>query len=294
MPDDLFEFLLAMAVMQDYQVQLIVAGERNERDPDYAITFRMNEKFKYFEPCLRVLLNNTPIYDYSGWDEESRGDFECYIRFYTEDAKKLALNGNIHMTEAYGIITGTLINALKFGTYPDRYPELGELKLKAPERTQEDLYSPRAAVSIHRWDKVETDKFVEYLSNNYPQLQLNVFDEMTENSEVLVNYVNNFDFVIGKNSPTTYLACALKKSVIEIFDSMEDLNLYGGVVGPTYQAIVGNPSADYVWITWETVWADFLEHLLNMKYQGLQVQTECVPSTAENVAEKSSDNIVLP
>src|ERR1039458_2069608 len=107
MPKDLHQFLIATAIAQDYSIQLAVGAERKEREIFYNITFRLDEKFKYFEPILRVVHNHVPVFDYSGWDGLQRGEFDCFIDFDFNKAKKLASKVGRHITVGFNALLGT-------------------------------------------------------------------------------------------------------------------------------------------------------------------------------------------
>src|ERR1700741_2642330 len=158
MPSDLYQFILATPCVQDYSVQLAVGAATKEpsmirvqRDKDYQITFRMDEKFKFFEPCLRVVKDNVPVYDYSGWRERGRREFDCFIDFDFERAKRIATKANFHITMALNVL---------IGVGADKLPIWKMLKL---------YQQPECAVLILPWDDgVESEKFHEYMMNNHP------------------------------------------------------------------------------------------------------------------------------
>src|ERR1039458_10703184 len=114
MPSDLRDFLIATAVVQELQVQMIYQAQKDPplREQNFSITFRLDEKFRYMEPCLQVVKNIVPTFDYSGWNEYTRNEFTNFIEFDVEVAKRIAKANQLHITEAYGIKIGTMLNAL--------------------------------------------------------------------------------------------------------------------------------------------------------------------------------------
>lgn len=286
MPNTLSEFMLAMAIVQDMQLQIAVAVQRNQRD-DYQLTIRMNEKFKYFEPVLRVVKNNIPIYDYSGWDEEQRRDFDCFVRFDSamfDRARKVALSLDAH------IIHG--LNTL-VGTGAQEHPVLKALQLKVNKEMTAD-------VLIMQWDEKESKIFYDFLFNNYPQLEMVLDCRSVEEvnrftPEEIIEYVNHFNCVIGPASTFTKVAGALKKVVFEFFSDKVNGKLYGPAGTPNYIGVIGqNTTANFLWTVWEAnVWPCLEGYLHDMKSREEQVLMEQLPSTVVSVEEKSGDSQIL-
>lgn len=239
MPMNTRDFMVAMAVAQDYQLQLALGSEKQFREKNYEVTFRMQERFKYFEPCLRVMKDNIPIFDYSGWDELRRGDFDCFIDFDTERAYEATkLIGN-HMTEALGII---------IGASPHKYPQLGALNLTRSENTYD--------VCILLWSNKKAGQFRDFIENNYPQLSIVYANPEETDPEKLMD-VNRFSAVIGPVCAYTYAAAALGKALIEIFPDQKQATLYGNFDLPIYQQVIGEQvSAEVMWSAWEQKWPE--------------------------------------
>ena len=240
MPETPLEFFRSLAVVQAFQLEIAVGARKQIRD-SYQITFRMNEKFKYFEPAIRVVKDNIPIYDYSGWNEEQRGDFDCFIKF---DEDMFQRGKNIAVTIGENINYG-LNHLVGCGGTP--FPILKALQLK----TDTDMVSD---VLILNWDDVEAEKLYEYIFNNYPQLEIILDPRKYEDypAEDVIDYFNHFKCVIGPYGLGTYIAGALKKIVLDIFTSQENAKLYGAPGTPKYLAVIGkNPSAKYVWHVFE-------------------------------------------
>jgi hypothetical protein len=280
MPKTLYEFLHAMAVIQDYQVQLAVGAQRGQRDANYQITFRMDEKFKYFEKCLRVVHDNIPIYDYSGWNEEQRGEFDCFINFddnMFHRAKLLAKVIQGHITSGLG----TLI-----GAGPGIFPVLKPLQLCVDEGMETD-------VLILNWDDVESEKLYEFISKNYPQLTIleDARNLDTYPVEDLVKYINQFKCIIGKYGSGTYIAGGLKKLVVELFQTTEDGRMYGATGTSNYWAVIGGKhTAEFLWTVWEDkVCPELLLETKQPEEQAMMVQQV---STVVSVDEKSGDKLI--
>src|ERR1700685_1034144 len=235
MPSTLYEFLQAMCAIQDYSLQVAVGAQRElkdpgkHRDPHYQITFRMNKKFKYFEPALRVVHDNIPIFDYTGWNEQQRGDYDCYIRFDAdmfERAKSISQLSGSHITVGLNHLIGS-------GSGP--LPVLNALQIPPVQRTVTPVGSKSFEIGppdtlVLPWDSVETERFVSFLRTNYPALDtiydardIKIYEEMPES---LIQYVNHYRCVIGPRCSYTYIAAALKKTVIELFSSNEEGRLY--------------------------------------------------------------------
>lgn len=277
MPQDLQKFMLAMAVVQDIQLQYATGEQRKERD-SFQVTFRMSEKFKCFEPALRVVKNNVPIFDYSGWDEEQRGDFDCYIKF---DDEMFDRASKIAKTIGSNIVHG--LNTL-VGAGATIYPILNALQLTRNESLVTD-------VLITNWGNAEDAKLYEFIFNNYPQLNI-IHDNRDWNNykpEELLEYINHFNCVIGPMGLSTYIAGTLKKVVLEVFKTTEDGKLYSAVGTPGYNAVVGKSvTAIFLWTTWEDkLWPELL---LKTKSHAELDSTGSHPAIAENVEGKSGDN----
>jgi hypothetical protein len=247
MPDNLRDFLLAMAIVQDYSLQAATGAQRNEREKHYLITIRMDEKFKYFEPALRVVKDNIPVVDYSGWNEWQRGEFDCFINFDFQRAEKISSRVGIHITAGLN----TLI-----GTGAGQWPILAALQLEEPEK---DLMMD---VLIFPWgDGEEAQKFYDYLLNNYPELNIIIDGREMEKYEAapmsFIGYINHAKIVIGEASTATYIAAVLKKSVIEFFPSNLQGILYGNSGLDKYRAVVGNNvTANFLFSVWEDLWQE--------------------------------------
>lgn len=278
MPSDLHEFMIAMAIVQEFQMQMVVGIQRNHRDPHFTTTFRMDDKFKMFEPCLKVINDHTPEHDYSGWNEYVRGDYDYFIDFDFIKAQELMKYNPRHITEAFGVLIGTFTGAIQYGVWPQKQPILGPLTLK---KQNSDF-----SVLLMNWDIEVSNKFSGYLRNNYPELTITIIEKESIDPEIVTQCVANYDVIIGKASPTTYIAASLNKMVIEIFNSDNDYNLYNNTNIEFYEVAVGNPSAAFLWKLWEDVWLGYQEHLSDIQFQGLKTQTDLLQSTADNVDEK--------
>lgn len=284
MPTDLRDFMVAMAVSQEFSVQHVIGSEDTDtrqaiREKDFSITFRLDEKFKYFESCLQVIKNVAPSYDYSGWDEWARGDFDCFIDFDAELAKKVILPTRGHITEGFGVLTGTYTNAITFSMYPQKHPILNPLMLKRE--------GPSPQILIY--DLIpEKEKLWQYLMNNYPELE---FISITNLAHVnatpkdIIEFVNEFDFVIGKASALTYAAAALDKGLIEVFSTEDEMTLYNNYGLPFYRATL-DVSAEYLFAIWEDLCQNFPAFISDTKDQSPQLLMELPLSTAKPAEEE--------
>lgn len=273
MPSNLRDFLLATAIVQSYSLESAALAQRGEKEKHYLITIRMNEKFKYFEPVLRVVKDNIPVFDYSGWEEWQRGEFDCFINFDFPRAERIANRIGMHITVGFN----TLI-----GCGAGQWPILAALELESEKELTSD-------VLIFPWgDGTEAEKFASYLLNNYSDLSV-----ITDHREMIkyesgpasfVGYINHFSIVIGEASTATYIAATLKKSVIEFFKSNEQGILYGNSGLDKYRAIVGkNVTAAFLFSVWEDLCQDnsyITSTVAESEQMGLEV------SSADNVEEK--------
>jgi hypothetical protein len=278
MPTDNHEFMIAMAVMQEFQMHLHLGAEKQTRDSNFTVTLRMEEKFKYLEPCLQVLKNVPPIFDYLGWYEKGRGDYDCYIDFDFDKARYLSRNNRKHITEGFGALLGTYINAIMYGVFPQRQPILAPLMLPKGE----------GGVLVVAWSN-EAEKFIRFLNNNYPELAVSHLNGRDRNTDIetVIKYVNKFDIVIGTHSVFTYIAASLDKILLEVFDNQVDEALYNNSTIKFYSSLSTLPSAEHMWMLWEELWEKHREATTDTQRQDVPTLTELVPSIAEHVEEKS-------
>lgn len=268
MPADVKEFLYALTVVQELQIQMVYGSTKEPaiREIDFSLTFRLDPKYKYLEPCLQVVSNIKPTFDYSGWNEYSRGEFSNLIHFDFELASHVAETNRLHITEAFGALLGTTLNALMFGMYPCKQAIYAPLKLL--KRNTED----KIKVLINEWDLTSLygHKLKEYIENNYPEVEVTyavLFKDLTADIEPRFTRINKFDLVIGLHSDDTYIAANLEKGLIEIFKDEEDYDLYNNYGLKFYAVALGNPDAEYVWCLWENLWGSLRESIYAMKSQ---------------------------
>lgn len=286
MPTRLYEYLIAMAVIQEFQMQLIIGIEKKQRDSNYTTTFRMKDNFAYLIPCLKVINEHTPEYDYSGWDEYYRGDFDCFIEFDFYKAENVVSANKRHITEGFGLLLGTLTGAIQYGVMPQRQPILRPLNLPVPNKNNP------VKIGIMEWDVVKNHgkKLKEYINNNYPEFVVDYCLRVPDPSpEEAVTYVNQYDVYIGLYNDYSYIAAALGKMLIEIFPTEAQYYLYGNDNLDLYKVAIGNPSAQFAWLLWEELWHDNLEHMSGMNHQDPAIQMDSNQSTADNVEEKLAD-----
>jgi hypothetical protein len=253
MSNDLREFLFGIAVVQAYQLEMATGmfnmqnATRTSRG-QYMFTFRMHERFSFFEPCLRVVKENVPVYDYSGWRERARREYDCFLDFDQDfdRAKSIALKLGQNIVDGFSILYGC-------GAKPN--PVLNALRL---QREKTDSIQ----VLIQRWDDTESEKFYEYLQRNHPEIELTLDPRDISSFPVkdIVNYVNYFDVVIGQCGIVPYLAASLNKAVFEFFPSNEEGILYGSKK-PLYNGITGTINASWLWMLWSQSWQKISETL---------------------------------
>jgi len=249
MPGNLRDFLMAIPAVQDYQIQLVIGGQKKERDPNWLATFRMKEEFKYFESVLRVVKEYVPVFDYSGWNELSRGEYDCFIDMDCQRAMEVTRCNRMHMAQALSLLIGAGLN---------RWPVLRYLNLKPPEQPLDVL--------ILKWDTGdESKKFSEKMLEEHPEL-VSVFDdrnfdEFEKDPEQLIAYINMFRCVIGPMGASTYIAATLKKGLIEIFKDYDDMLIYSNAGIPYYQQVIGSPVWQVMWRLWQERWIEFRECL---------------------------------
>ena len=278
MPDNLYDFLKVLPVVQDYQLQLSVDSPMNrERAKHWQLTIRMDEKFAYLVPCLKMLEGYTPIIDYSGWDEEQRGEFDSFIRF---DSAFMARAMTLASRVGFGFIMG--LNSL-IGTGAGTYPILKALNLPVPE---EDIL-------ILDWNSIESEKFYEYLTQNHSDMNMILDPRNLDEFSVqeIIEYINHFKIIIGPRSTALFLSGSFRKPAIEIFGSVKEGEMFGDMSRPNYCALSGGNrvTAKFMQQVWEgKLWASLVkERLSKTKSQEEQPVTDSPESIAENVQEKS-------
>lgn len=249
MPTNTRDFMAAASVTQDYLLQLALGSQKGMRPKNYEVTFRMDERFKFFEPCLKVVKDNNPLFDYTGWDELRRGDFDCFMEFDVERAWEATKLSAKHITEAFGILIGSSPSS--------RYPLQSNKLIKPVENKVKEPCS----VSLLQWtDSIyETQKFQKFLADNYPQLNIHLVEVESEDPEIVFDYTKNFDVVVGRSTAcgTTYAAAALGKALIEIFPNQKEATLYNNFDLEVYQQVIGTEvSAEVMWTAWESKWPD--------------------------------------
>jgi hypothetical protein len=275
MPHSLRDFLLATAIVQSYSLEQAALAQRGEKEKHYLITIRMHEQFKYFDPVLRVVKDNIPVFDYSGWEEWQRGEFDCFINFDFPRAEKIANKVGMHITNGFN----TLI-----GCGAGQWPILAALQLPEPDK---DLQTD---ILVIPWgDGKEAEKFYEYMLDNYNELEVIIdnrdMQKFENDPKSYIDYINNFRIVIGQASTATYIAATLKKSVIEFFQSNEQGVLYGNSGLDKYRAIVGkNVTANFLFTVWEDLCQE--ERTSIMKTVEESEQMVSGVSSADNVEEK--------
>lgn len=287
MPDNLRDFLIATTIVQELQIQMLYGAAKDPplREQNFNITIRLDEKFSYLEPCLQVVKNLVPIFDYSGWNEYSRGEFNNFIDFDFELAKRLAKPNKKHITEAFGVKIGTYLNALFFGMFPSRQCQLGPLMF--PKRKPED----KIRVGIEMWDDLEgAETFKGYIENNHPELSVSFSAPLQPHMplELFTRVINQFDIFIGPASAASYIAASLEKGLIEIFETEEDQWLYNNKNLKYYASTVGTPTASYMWYVWESLCPSLLETLSDTKSPSPLIPTDRSAFIAESVDEKLS------
>lgn len=274
MPKTTYEFLQALAVVQDYQLQLAVGAQRKLREINYQVSIRMSPEFKYLEPCLRVVHENVPIVDYSGWNEQQRGEYDCFIKFDEDMFKRAKALCDV---TCLNITAG--LNSL-IGAGASYCPVLNALQLKPIHSCE---------VLVLDWDEQQTTLLQSFIvSNNNIGVIIDPRDLTKFPVKDIIEFVNEFDAVIGRAGVITYTAVTLKKAVIEIFKSNAAGLLNGAIGNPMYAAVVAENvmSASFVWNVWsETIWP-LLGVSLNTNNQEKHNQMVVQESTVDNAVEK--------
>jgi hypothetical protein len=265
MPDKLWGFLLAIPVVQDYQIQLAVGAQRGARDKNYEVTIRMKEEFSYFEPILRMMKDNIPIFDYTGWDEIQRDDFDCFIDFDFERAIELARVPRKHIVDSFGML---------IGAGPRKWPDIRALRIKPPGEGD-----PQGDVLIMKWDDIESERLEKFILSNYPQLGVSYdardLSKFEEEPQSILEYMNLFHIIIGPVGVMTYAAATMKKAVIEVFPSMVESYLYNNSGLPLYKAVIGTEiKAEFMWTVWEDILQKYQDtHTLDMNTSSPKMET---------------------
>lgn len=277
MPEDLHQFMIAMAVAQDYQLQLAVGVQRKEREHSYQFTFRLKEEFRFFENSIRVIKDNMPVFDYSGWNEKQRGEYDCFIDFDFERAKVISKNVGLHITGGFNAIVGS-----GSGHWPIMKYIMPDIQVDDPSMVVDVLIIP--------WDEEEGQKFYGYLKRSHPDLEILIdnrdFKMFEDKPRDLLAYINHFKVVVGRMSAATYAAACLKKAVIEIFPTSDDVLFYTNYGLDYYGYCVENNkvTANTVWSIWGDLWHDLSSDTNSQEQHRLMASQV---SIADNVDEKS-------
>lgn len=268
--------MTAMAVLQDYAVRLAIGLQRKERE-EYEVTYRMNDRFQFLEPCFQVVNNSAPIFDYTGWDEQARGDFSCYIDFDRQRAKNFIYQfPDAHATEAFGIMIGGGPLGVITGLDIPRWPIIQ--KMYPNETFPED-----ARVAVIEWDKEQSQKFYEYLGNNYKGIVNYIIDE-GEDLQHKLEVISEFNIVIGPGSFLTYCAAAMEKAVVEIYPTRDEALWYNSTGLHIYECVVGRcPKSEFMWPVWEKIWQRYQERSSTTNKEEPETQTDLPVYTADDV-----------
>jgi hypothetical protein len=217
MPDDPREFFLAMAVSQAYVFEYIHEVHKLSRESQFSFTFRLKDDYADYEAPLKVAKEVTPQYDYTGWTELNRSEFNCFIDFDFDGAKKISRTTGKHITESLGIL---------IGSRPRKCP------IMPPPRCTEGK-----GVLILPWNSRESAiKVQSMIKNSHVDFTTSLYSM----KEILAFDVDTTEAVIGPASVLTLMAASYNKKVIEIFSDMESYRLYNnGGATHNYQAIIG-------------------------------------------------------
>jgi len=280
-PDDPRDFMMALAVIQDYGVRLATGAAKDMREPIYEVTYRMNDRFQFLEPCMQIVSNNIPIFDYTGWDGRIRGDFDCFFEFDVTSAKNLVHEfPDSHGTEAFGILLGGGPLGILTGVDIPRWPILEKLY-------RDEKYPVKPKVAVIQWDEIESEKFYNLLQYNLQDKSdlLSLIVNEGDNLEKKLELISNYDIVIGPGSFLTYSAAAMEKAVIEIYPTREEALWYNSQGLKVYECIMGKcPKAEFVWAkAWEAVWEKYRELSSIMNKEEQITTTELPVYTAESV-----------
>jgi hypothetical protein len=240
LPDNLHDFIYCLFPLQAYQAELAVGAYEGRRDRNYTVTIRVDEKFSYFEPCFQVVRDNVPIIDYTGWNVQERGEYECFIDFDLERAKDVAKPSKRHITDGLGLIIGANVGI-------NKWPILAPLQL-----LQDNPKHSESVLTINFPYYGEVTKFMR----SYSDVQCVGITNVTfeGDHEGLLQYINRFDYVIGTVGIETYLAAALKKQVIELFPDDESYYLYNSRGIPSYHSVIGKATPEVVFALWEEMY----------------------------------------
>lgn len=235
MPESPREFFLAMPVIQDYIFQYVQEVHKGLRDKDFRFTFRMNDVYERYEAPLKVARDVVPNFDYSGWSEKRRGEFNNFIDFDFEAAKRIASQTGKHITEGLGIL---------IGSSPKKWPIL-------PSVTSSER------ILICNWNTMEE-------AVNLQRMIGNGTDAVNLSEQISMDDIDTLDVetvsaVIGPSSVITHLAASYHRKVIEIFSDIKSYIWYNSEGIYSYQAIIGNPTAEQVMKAWENLSIETLE-----------------------------------
>jgi hypothetical protein len=256
------EFFLAMPAVQDYIFQYVQEVHHGSRDQQYDFTFRMNDKFEMYEAPLKVAKENVPQFDYTGWSELNRSEFNCFISFDFIEAEKISLVTRKHIVESLGILIGST---------PKHWPIL-----PPPRNTQ-----GKGHLILSWGDMDEALKVGKHFGSNCDVVETPAPFTMKEINDLDLDTV---EAVIGPASVATYLAASYNRTVLEIHPNKTSFILYNNEGINNYQAIIGNPKAETVIAAWRNLCQTDFGY--DTKWDELEILMEPQVSSVKSVEEK--------
>jgi hypothetical protein len=231
MPENPREFFFAMPAIQAYIFEYVHDVAGGVRDPEFRFTFRMNDCYEPYELPLKVAANVVPTYDYTGWNEQVRNEYDCFIEFDFEAAKKIALCTGKHITESLGILIGST---------PRKWPLLPQ-----PRNIE------GKGILVANWDGTSLmEEAVKVQKGLAPHCSVVNLDEPISMHDVDLLDVDTITGMVGPTSALTYLAAAYRRELVEIFPDEESYLIYNNEGIPRYQAIIGKPTAVEIMQAW--------------------------------------------
>lgn len=235
MPQNPLEFFMAMPVAQAYVFEYLHGVEQRARHPLFQFTFRMDEKYEKYELPLKISPSNMPVFDYTGWTVKARSEFQCFIDFDFERAKKLSRNSGKHIVECLGAMIGCT---------PRKWPVLPPPTCKQGK-----------GILIVDWTNEPT------LSSESRKVQQGIgkdtqlCNKAESETQILLDeiLIGTPEAIIGPPSVLTYIASMYQRKVIELFPDMESYTMFNNEGTVDYRAVVGNPDAEHILTAWENM-----------------------------------------
>ena len=272
MPDTLEMFLAAITAIQDFHTWMgkgfANVNEKITLKREAEVTIHCKKELEFLLPAIEKEGMSKIVAKVSNPMSLDLRDFDLAVKFDTERAFNLVKTTEKHVTQAFGIM---------IGSDPQKATaDLSNCKPIAP--TLDILVLPFPGQM----------QLMEFLVNNYPELETDRLDSATDSSldNCAMEMISKYRMVVGIRSGLTYLAASLGKGVVEIYPPDVYRDWLSKWSCPLYQMIYLEPekaSAALVYRAVEATWRRLKRSALSHKVQQVSTPTEQSTSTAVNV-----------